>query len=99
MATTRYVPQNEGAPREETTWHTVESWGRLAMLVRDHLRKGRQVFVRGRLELQEWDHKTDRIASTGKPVRCSRTVVVADEIVFGAGERVAQQGGQNDHAR
>lgn len=39
----------DGQQQEETTWFRVSTWGKMAEVCNQYLRKGRQVFVEGRL--------------------------------------------------
>ena len=47
VATTRSWTNSEGERREETEWFNVVAWGNLAEICRQHLRKGRQVYIEG----------------------------------------------------
>ena len=54
MATSRYYTSNE-EQKEETTWHNIQCWGRLAVIVVEHLKKGRLVYVEGRINISQWE--------------------------------------------
>lgn len=43
--------------RVETTFVDVELWGRTAEIAGEFLKKGRTVFIEGRLKLETWDDK------------------------------------------
>jgi single-strand DNA-binding protein len=43
--------------QERTEWHTVVFYGRLAEIAGEYLRKGRQVYVEGRLQTRKWQDK------------------------------------------
>ena len=43
--------------REETTFVDCEAWGRTAEVMGQYLRKGRPVFVEGRLKLDQWQDR------------------------------------------
>ena len=45
----------EGEIREETEWFYVVAFGRLAEICGDYLKKGRQVFVEGRMRTRSWE--------------------------------------------
>ncbi|MDO5530677.1 single-stranded DNA-binding protein [Sutterella sp.] len=54
IATSRRYKGRDGNPVEETEWHRVVLWGRLAELAKDYLRKGRSVYIEGRLRTRKW---------------------------------------------
>lgn len=47
-----------GEQREQTEWHTVVFFDRLAEIAAEYLRKGSQVYVEGRLRTRKWQDKT-----------------------------------------
>ena len=57
IATTERRKNVTGEAEEHTTWFRVTAWGRQAELANEYLTKGRQVYVEGRLRLEEY---TDR---------------------------------------
>lgn len=58
VATLRSWTNSEGERRDETEWFNVVAWGNLAEICKQHLRKGQQVYVEGRLQTRSWkDHE------------------------------------------
>lgn len=62
IATNRKFRDSSGQDQERTNWFNVTAWGRLAetldnMGQQGYLRKGRQVYVYGRLEAREYTDK------------------------------------------
>jgi single-strand DNA-binding protein len=57
IATTERRKNVAGEMEEHTTWFRVTAWGRQAELANEYLAKGRQVYIEGRLRLEEY---TDR---------------------------------------
>jgi single-strand DNA-binding protein len=57
VATTEKRKNAGGDQEEYTTWFRVAAWGRQAELAAEYLAKGRQVYVEGRLRLEQY---TDR---------------------------------------
>lgn len=57
IATTERRKNPAGQSEEHTTWFRVTIWGRQAELAKEFLGRGRQVYVEGRLRLEEY---TDR---------------------------------------
>ncbi len=46
-----------GERREDTEWHRVVLYGRLAEIAGEYLRKGRPVYIEGRLRTRKWQDK------------------------------------------
>jgi single-strand DNA-binding protein len=55
MATSESYTNKEGQKEERTEWHRVVFWGKQAELAGKYLKKGRQVYVEGRLQTRSWD--------------------------------------------
>ncbi len=54
VATTERRRSTNGESEEHTTWFRVTVWGRQAELANEYLGKGRQVYIEGRLRLEEY---------------------------------------------
>src|SRR5262245_13437640 len=54
IATTEKRKNVTGETEEHTTWFRVTAWGRQAELTNEYLAIGRQVYVEGRLRLEEY---------------------------------------------
>ena len=54
LATNRSWTTDTGEKREETEFHRVVSWNKLAELCSQFLVKGRKVYVEGRLQTRNW---------------------------------------------
>lgn len=74
VATGRQWNDAQGQPQSQTEFTAVVAWGRLADLANQYLRKGRQVYVEGRLQTRSWVDKVN--------VKHWRTEVVAESIIF-----------------
>jgi single-strand DNA-binding protein len=46
-----------GEMKEQTEWHSVAMFGRLAEIAGEYLKKGSQVYVEGRLRTRKWQDK------------------------------------------
>lgn len=55
--TSNWKDKTSGERKEETEWHRVVFYGRLAEIVGEYLKKGRPVYVEGRLKTREWTDK------------------------------------------
>ncbi len=57
VATSRKSRSKDGQVIEETEWHRVVLFGRSAELARDYLKKGRSIFIEGRLRTKKYQAK------------------------------------------
>jgi single-strand DNA-binding protein len=76
--------KNTGEQKEQTEWHNVVFYRKLAEIVGEYLKKGRQVYVEGRLRTRKWQDKDGHDRYT--------TEIIADEMQMlggpgGQGER------------
>src|ERR1700746_1728517 len=57
LAVNRVYSGEDGEKKEETTFVDVTLWARQAEIAGQYLKKGRPVFIEGRLQLDTWDDK------------------------------------------
>lgn len=84
--TSTWKDRNSGERREETEWHRVVFYNRLAEIAGEYLKKGRSVYVEGRLKTRKWQDKDsgqDRYA----------TEIVADQMQMLGGREGGGEGG------
>jgi len=81
-----YTPEG-GEKREEVTFIDLEAFGRTAEVIGEYFKKGRPIFIEGRLKLDQWDDKT-----TGKKMSKLRVVVETFEFL-GSREGGGGEGG------
>lgn len=74
LATNRQWNDAQGQQQSQTEFTTIVAWGKLADIVKQYLRKGRQVYVEGRLQTRSF---TDR-----QNQKQWRTEVVAEDVIF-----------------
>ena len=87
LAVNRTYSTDSGEKREEVTFIDVTLWGRVAEIVGEYCKKGRPLFVEGRLQLDSWDDK-----ATGQ--KRSKLKVVGENIqLLGSREGGAGGGG------
>jgi single-strand DNA-binding protein len=58
LAVNRRYTTESGEAREETTFVDIDAWGKQAEVISQYCKKGRPLFVEGRLKLDQWDDKT-----------------------------------------
>jgi single-strand DNA-binding protein len=55
LATTESFKDSDGNWQEKPEWHRIIVWGKLAEICGQYLKKGRQIYVEGRLQTRSWD--------------------------------------------
>lgn len=74
LATNRTFTNKEGQKQEQTEFHNIVAFGRTAEVMGQYLKKGRPVYVEGRLTTRSWE-------SEGK--KNYKTEIVVDTFQFG----------------
>lgn len=57
LATNRRWTDRQGNRQEQTEWHNIVCWGRQAEIAGQYLRKGKQIYVEGRIQTRSWDDR------------------------------------------
>lgn len=91
LATNRVYKDRDGAKQEATEFHNCVAFGRSAELIAQYMKKGRPLFVEGRIQTRSWDDK-----ETGK--KNYRTEIVVENFQFGDGGRGGEGGGSYQSA-
>lgn len=73
IATNRRWKDKDGNNQEQTEFHDIVAWGKLAEIMSQILHKGNKVYVEGRLQTRSWE------AQDGS--KRQRTEVVVDDFV------------------
>ncbi|HVA68185.1 MAG TPA: single-stranded DNA-binding protein [Candidatus Binataceae bacterium] len=89
LATTERFKGRDGQGKESTEWHNIVVYGKLAELCSQYLRKGRQVYLEGRLTTRQWEAKD----GSGKR---SRTEIVGLTVQFLGGKGGGAPGGPDE---
>jgi single-strand DNA-binding protein len=76
LATTEVWTDKQGQRQERTEWHNIDLWGKQAESLNEYLRKGKQVYVEGRLQTDEYTDKEGAKRKSTK-VRCDRVVLLS----------------------
>ena len=76
IATNRTYKDKDGNKQEQVEFHNITLFGRQAEVASQYLKKGRPVFVEGRLQTRSWDDK-----DSGK--KMYRTEIIVDNFQFG----------------
>lgn len=57
IATTEKYTTSSGEKKETTEWHNIVVWGNQADVAGQWVKKGRQIYVEGKLQSSEWEDK------------------------------------------
>jgi len=95
LATTdTYKDKTSGEKKENTEWHRVVMFNRLAEIAGQYLKKGSQIYIEGRLQTRKWTDKEGQERYT--------TEIVANEMkMLGKREGMGAPsggGGEDDYA-
>ncbi len=72
IATTESWKDDSGNKKENTEWHNICTFGKLAEICGQYLRTGSKVYIEGRLKTRRWEDKEER--------RQNRTEIIAAEM-------------------
>jgi single-strand DNA-binding protein len=84
LATSERRKDQSGQQVEHTEWHNIVSFGKTAELCQRYLKKGRQVFIEGRIRTNKWQDKEGKDRYT--------TEIICDNVQF-IGSRGDSAGG------
>jgi len=57
LATNERWVDSDGNRQDRTEWHNIVVWGKLAEICGQYLKKGKLVYIEGRLQTREWDDR------------------------------------------
>jgi single-strand DNA-binding protein len=80
-----YTRQESGEKVEETCFLDIEAWGRTGETIARYMKKGRQIFIEGRLKLDTWEKDGQKR---------SKLSVVVDNFQFIDGQGGGEGGGE-----
>ena len=88
VATTSVRKDREGNQQEKTEWHRVKLFGKLGEIAGEYLKKGRQVYIEGRLEYGSYEKDG---------VKHYTTDIIGDDMqMLGGGEGQRSGGGYGE---
>lgn len=85
IATNEQWTDKNGERQSRTEWHNIVAWGKLGEICGKYLRKGRSIYVEGRLQTRTWDDQSGQKRYT--------TEVVA-QVMQMLGGRPGEAGGE-----
>ncbi len=73
MATSEQWKDQEGNAQERTDWHNIVAWRKLAEIVGEYLKKGKKVYIEGKLQTRNYEKDG---------VKRYITEIVADQLIM-----------------
>jgi len=89
LATNRSWTTDSGEKREETEFHRIVAWNKLAELCSQLLFKGRKVYVEGRLQTRSWTAQDGSSRQTTEVVIEEMIILDSRQVEAGAAAEVA----------
>ena len=91
IATSESWKDQEGNMQERTEWHNIVAWRKLAEICGEWLKKGKRVYIEGRIQTRSYDDKNG--------VKKYITEIIADDMIMldgggGAGRSASAGGAQ-----
>lgn len=79
IATNEAYKDKEGQKETRTEWHRIVVFGRLAEVCAEHLTKGKQVYIEGKLQTRSWTDQEDNKRQTTEIVASSMQMLGTKE--------------------
>ncbi|NTW56614.1 MAG: single-stranded DNA-binding protein [Chlorobiaceae bacterium] len=92
LATNENFKDSSGNLQERTEWHRIVVWGKLADICSQYLKKGRQVYLEGRLQTRSWDD-----AKSGEKKYATEIVCTDMQMLGGQRDQGGNEGGSSDY--
>lgn len=75
LATTERFKDKNGERQERTEWHRVVAFARLAEICGEYLKKGKQIYIEGRLQTRSWEDQQGQKKYTTEIVAANMTML------------------------
>jgi single-strand DNA-binding protein len=95
LATNERFKDKSGEWQDRTEWHNIVAWARTAEIAGEYLKKGRTVYIEGRLQTRSWEDQQT------KQKKYMTEIVVSDLVLLGGkgeggGGESSSRGGNNN---
>lgn len=64
LATSENYTNKQGEKVEQTEWHNIVVWGKLAEVVEKYVKKGMLVYIEGKLKTRQWEKENQKHYTT-----------------------------------
>lgn len=79
VATSSSWKDKTGAKQEQTEWHRISAFGKLAEIIGEYIKKGSQIYIEGRIQTRKWQDKDG--------VEKYTTEIIADQMTMLGGPK------------
>jgi single-strand DNA-binding protein len=83
IATNRTWKDQSGQKQEEVEFHNIVAWGKLADIIEQYVKKGKKVYVEGRLKTRNWEDQAG--------IKKYKTEIIAESLIM-----LSTSGGRDD---
>ncbi len=74
LATSDSFTTKDGSRQDQTQWHTIVVWGKMAIICEKHLKKGKEIAIDGRLTYRTWEDKNG--------IKHYKSEIIASDLLF-----------------
>jgi single-strand DNA-binding protein len=92
IATSETWKDQSGEKKERTEWHRIVAFGKLGEICVEYLTKGKQVYIEGRLQTQEWEDRDKNKRTT------TQIIITTMQMLGSPGEGKAADKKEPPHA-
>ena len=86
LATADRQKDAQGNWVDKTEWHNLVAYGRTAEIIRDYVKKGKELFIEGKIQSRSWDDKE----SGQKKYRTE--IIIGEMTLLGGGNKSSSSG-------
>lgn len=98
IATSQRYKDSSGEWKEETEWHRVVLWAKLAETAQEYLKKGSQVYIEGNIQTRKWEDKEGTTRYTTEIKAYTMTMLGAKETSNSSGAKAPHPAGSDSES-
>jgi len=74
VATNERYTDSHGNKKDNTEWHDIEVWNRLAEICNEHVKVGDQIYIKGKISTKKWKDQSGS--------ERSKKVIIPQHVIF-----------------
>ena len=79
LATSDRFQDQQGNWQDRTEWHNLVAFKRTAEIVRDYVKKGKQLYIEGKIQTRSWDDKTSGEKKYRTEILCNELTLLGSK--------------------